>query len=323
MAFPTVSAITTSELTTDGQTFTPALGAPTAGELILVVVGFDGIPATIDLDFAASGAWFSTLTATSNGTVTARAFWKIAAGSDVLTVNISDGSEQAVAVAYRITGHGSTVTFATPVAGNSTNADCPSVTESGGAQDTLFIAAAVMDAQVVATVAPAGYASLTTKAHTNAAGASVSTARKTATAVTDNPGTMTSATEQWIGFTFAVASTAITTKLRLTQDAIETLADAVPRLRATQIAVEALTTATVYLRLTQLSVEALSSATVYLRLTQLAVETLSQSTGHLRLTQIAVETLSESTGHLRLTQLAVESLSKEDVHANAMIGFIT
>jgi hypothetical protein len=259
MTFPTINARTPSESTSNTGTHSVNLGAPAAGELIVVISSFDDTPDWIYADPAVSGTrWHRSPIVYEPGgfSLASVVHWKVAAGSDALTL-ISESLEQCSHFAIRISGHASAVALAS-ASGNSTNADPPNVAITGSAQDVLFIAASCQDAQVVATVAPAGYGNLTTKAATNAAGASISIADKTANATADNPGVFTTTTEQWIAWAIAIPSVAIPTNKRTTQTAVESVSGSDPAMRASQIAVEVVSGVTLTMRSSQFCVEMVS-----------------------------------------------------------------
>jgi hypothetical protein len=258
MTFPTINARTSSETTTDGGTHSVALGAPVAGELLVVISSFDAVPSIIAVDTAISGhRWHAgPLVTPAISTVTSIVHWKVADGSDALTLLI-DASEQCSHFAIRISGHASAVAMASST-GNSTNADPPNVAITGAAQDVLFIAASCQDSALVATVAPAGYANLTTKLATNPSGASVSIADKTANATSDNPGAFTTAAEQWVAWAIAIPSVTIPTNTRPTQLAVEASSHIESAMRSTQFVIESSSSLTAALHATQLCVEVVS-----------------------------------------------------------------
>lgn len=92
--------------------------------------------------------------------------------------------------------------------GSSTNSDPPSITNgSGASRDVTVIATRSGDSTVVATVAPTNYTDLQSRAGGGTNGASTNTAERQiniASAGTEDPGTFTSGTEQWVSFTFGV-----------------------------------------------------------------------------------------------------------------------
>lgn len=259
MTFPTIIARTSSETTTNGGVHSVGLGAPSAGELIVVISSFDGVPSFIAVDRAASGdRWHASPLVYDSGGVSMASVvhWKVAQGSDVLTL-LSEASEQCSHMAIRISGHANAVALASSN-GQSTNADPPNVAITGAAQDVLWIAASCQDSQVVASTGPAGYANLTTKAATNTTGASLSIADKAANATSDNPGAFTTAIEQWVAWAIAIPSVAIPTASRATQVAVEASSKIVPMMRATQLSIEVANASAPNLRATQVCVEVIS-----------------------------------------------------------------
>jgi hypothetical protein len=278
MTFPTINARTSSESASNTGTHSVSLGSPSAGELIVVISSFDDTPDFIFPDPAVSGTkWHSSGIVYEPGgfSLASIVHWKVAEGSDVLTL-LSESLEQCSHFAIRISGHASAVAFAS-AGGNSTNADPPNVAITGAAQDVLFIAASCQDAQVVASAAPAGYSNLNTKTATNLAGASISIADKTANASSDNPGAFTSTTEQWVAWSLAIPSVAITTRTRPTQLAVEASSTTDPAMRATSLAVEALSANNLTMLVSQLCVEALSRNDLTMLSSQICVEMVSAS----------------------------------------------
>ncbi|MGY3406093.1 hypothetical protein ACVWZV_002206 [Bradyrhizobium sp. GM5.1] len=171
------------------------------GDLLIITFSVDGIPTC-----SISDTSWTKLGQTSDGTnaVTQAIFWKISTtGSDTATVTTS-ASEQSTHVVLRIAGGGTPTGTAT--SGNSTNSDPPSHSISVALdQQYLWVATRGGDAQVVATVAPSSYSNLQTSAAAGASGASTNTAERLITAATsENPGTFTSATEQWVAYTIGV-----------------------------------------------------------------------------------------------------------------------
>jgi hypothetical protein len=237
-------------------------GGVSAGDLLVALIAGTSLGSqvtNIEVNVADSPGWYvvgSTPATSSNYFLYVLA--KIATGSDALKIH-SPAQLWGCAVVYDITGHGSTVSMATAnSSSNTTNAPPPSLTISGAAQDMLFLTMAVMSSTVVATVAPSGYSNLYTSSLTNVA---ISTSEKAASAVTgDTPGTFTSASSGWRTATIGVYSTAVTTKARMTQEAIETATAGTPAARMTQEAIETVTNVNPKARATQVAIEVLSSA---------------------------------------------------------------
>lgn len=280
MAFPTVVARTSSEQSTDASSFTVGLGAPSAGELLVVFVAVDA-NSTTDINFyhideGVSGRqWFLASKVWSNNAVTGIVAIKLAEGSDALKIVFGDGAaQQASAIAFRISGHGSYAAVASSL-GSSSNGDPPAASITGAAQDCLFIAALCTDGQTLASAAPSGYANLTTKIATNTTGASVSVADITSNATSDNPGTFTNTPEQWAAFTVAIPELAITTNARTTQESIESVSVGDRNAVVTQAAVEVVSSFANHMVTTQVALEVLTPQTQYLYATQVALEVLS------------------------------------------------
>ena len=208
MAFATVVSKATGSTTANAATHSVNFPAGiTNDEVLMVCFGSDGAPVLVDNE----GRWTKIDGQEGNGgLVTGCVFAKIADGNDGLTVRTPGTNEQASWVSFRIANHGG-LPVAVSANGSSTNSNPPAITPPWGTQDYLFIAARMGDANVGATGAPSGYSNLTGVTHANTAGASVHTAEKSANASTEDPGTFTSATEQWATFTIAVPPAGITT----------------------------------------------------------------------------------------------------------------
>lgn len=277
MTAPAVVARTPSEQATDASSFTVSLGGPSAGELLVAIVAVDSTSSqTWRIDETVSGGgWWLASHVVSNSAVLGMVAIKVADGGDALRLVAADSSpQQASAIVFRISGHGSYAAVASAV-GSSTNGDPPNVAITGSAQDCLFIAALCTDAQVVASAAPATYGSLTTKVATNSTGASVSVADKAANATSDNPGTFTNTTEQWVAFSIAIPENNITTNARATQAAVEAVSLVDPNLVATQVALEVISANSLNMIVTQVALETLTPQTQNMYATQVALEVLS------------------------------------------------
>lgn len=278
MTFPTVVARTSSEQATNADSITVGLGSPSAGELIVAIVSADatGLSPFWYVEQSVSGKkWWTAAVVGSNSTVVGIVAIKVAEGGDALKILFGDGSlEQASAITFRISGHGSYASVASST-GNSTNGDPPNVSISGSAQDCLFITALCTDAQVVASSAPASYGNLTTKAATNATGASVSVSDRNLNATSDNPGAYTNAAEQWVAFSIAIPENTIATNARATQLPLEAVSAPAPGMVATQIALESVSANFLHLRCTQAALEVVTPQTQFAYATQVALEVLS------------------------------------------------
>lgn len=254
MAYPSVAARTATQITTAASSHSIGLGAPAAGELLLVIFNVRNNP-TLVIDESVSGKrWHGRVFGDGSTTERMAVLWKVAQGSDALTI-LTDSAERSASVCYRITGHGSAVTVSTFSTASSTNGDPPNCAQSGAAQDTLWLAA-LGTVTSVASAAPAGYSSLTTASATSIF---LSTAEKTANAASEDPGVFTNTNQRWVGVTIAVASAAITTNTRATQATVETLSQVDPNAVITQVSLEVLSANALQMHVTQVAVEVLSS----------------------------------------------------------------
>lgn len=135
-------------------------------------------------------------------------FWKIAEGSDALTIttsgSVGSGAQQSTHICYRITG-GYSVTGSVATSTGGSNSNPPSHTPPDGTQDYLWIVTRSGDNTVVATVAPTNFTNLLTEAANNTTGASTNTAERQFNGSVLDPGNFTSGSEQWVSWTLAVS----------------------------------------------------------------------------------------------------------------------
>lgn len=274
MTFPIVVARTSSEQASDANSFTVSLGGPSAGELLVAVIAVDGNDQWT-IDESTSGKnWYVAAHVTSTNSVVGIVAIKVADGSDALRLISQSGTQQASSIVFRISGHGSYAAVASTT-GSGTNGDPPNGAITGAGQDCLFLTGLCTDAQVVASSAPASYGNLTTKVATTSGGASVSVADRNLNASSDNPGTFTNASEQWVAFTIAIPENNITTHARTTQAAVESVSQVDPNLVATQIALEVMSANSLNMIVTQVALETLTPQTQNMYATQVALEVLS------------------------------------------------
>lgn len=227
MAFPTtVRRATAVSATSNSTTWTPSWTwgtntAISAGERVqwVIVWSSDGTVTTPSND--GTGGW-GAFSNTQQGSVTGglakvetTGAFSASAMPDLGAFTFS-ASEQfsAILLAYKVSD-GATVGLLefssgdiTSASGSSTNSDPPSITNgSGASQDVTVVATRTGDSTVVATVAPTNYTDLQTIAAGGTAGASSNTAERQitiASAGTEDPGVFTSASEQWVSYTFGV-----------------------------------------------------------------------------------------------------------------------
>lgn len=203
MAFPVVQSRATGRTTTTNTTSHPITlpAGITNGDLLLVIFSVDQIP---DITPVGTKWVFYGFDNDATSAVTSVVFWKIADGSDTLTITTST-AEQSSHISLRISGASGLV--GNDVTGSSTNSNPPNLAMPYGAQDYLWIAARSGDSTVTATAAPASYSTLTTIAAAGTGGASTNTAERSLNASSEDPGTFTSTTEQWVAWTIGIVPT--------------------------------------------------------------------------------------------------------------------
>lgn len=204
-AAPVVETRTTGEQSTDSGSHSISMPASIAiGDLILVAFTTDANP-TITIDTGVSGSNWSTLGGDNSGTVVRGAiFYKIADGSDALTLNTST-NEQTTHVSLRISGASGVVEGTSVNSIATADSDPAGHVATYGAKDSLWVCTRHGDSTVVATAAPAGFSNLQTVAATNSTGASTNTAEKTYHTEAVDPEPFTSTSEQWVCWTVVVA----------------------------------------------------------------------------------------------------------------------
>jgi hypothetical protein len=220
VTFPTV--VNRSQARTTGNVASHPITLPAsivAGNVLVVSFSVDAAP-TITVNTGVSGTNWQKMGQASNGTVVTQAvFWKIAEGSDALTLTTST-SEESSHICHQVDLQGNTGWEPRGVSANgaSTNSNPPNLAFES-AQDILWIATRGGDAQVVATVAPASFANLQTLAANTSTGASTNTAERSVNASSLDPGTFTSASEQWVSWTIGIGPTPPGPKVAVTEGA--------------------------------------------------------------------------------------------------------
>ena len=207
MASPTVVARSTFVSSTTNSTSWTPLSSVTVvpGELLLFVCSADGVP-TLSVNTGSSTAGWTKLDQASDATsaVTGAIFVLLPDDNKAATATLaisSTASEQYSGILYRIRGADS-LDFGAAATGSSTNSNPPSNTLPVSARDILAIATRSGDSTVVATVAPASYTNLQSQAGGGTSGVSTNSAERALSATaTEDPGTFTSATEQWVSYT--------------------------------------------------------------------------------------------------------------------------
>jgi hypothetical protein len=200
---PVLSRSTGASAASDSTSYTPDLSGLTitTGKSVLIIVSSDGNPdlTTSSTDWLRLGITVPDATNAVSGV----AFVKLkATGSDALVVNSSQ-SQQYTHASFCIDAGDNPSFWIAAATGSSTNTNPPN-NDTLLSRDILWIATRSGDAQVVATGAPTNFTNLQSQAAAGANGASTNTAERTLTAQSLDPGTFTSATEQWVSFTIAV-----------------------------------------------------------------------------------------------------------------------
>ncbi|MCA9369102.1 DUF2341 domain-containing protein, partial [Candidatus Woesebacteria bacterium] len=168
----------------------------TAGDLLIIFFASDG---NVDIRMDA-GNWVKLEEGHSTTINSGAVFYKYAEGGDTGTVLTSAG-EQSSHVVLRISGAG--VPIGAADGGTGANSDPPNL-DTGVSKNYLWIASRMGDSNITASAAPSGYSNLQTQAPAGTGGASTNTAEYSNTASSEDPGTFTSASEQWVGITVAV-----------------------------------------------------------------------------------------------------------------------
>lgn len=198
-ATPTVQTRSTGATTTTNTT-SHAITMPSgiqAGDLLIIVFSCDGGAQRMSI---ADEGWIRLDRDANGANVASAVFYKFATGSDTATVSTS-ASEQSSHVVLRISGAG--VPYSAKSNGASTNSNPPSL-NMGTSRNHLWVATRSGDSTVVASAAPSSYGNLQTQAAAGTGGASTNTAERSVAGSSEDPGTFTSANEQWVSFTIGI-----------------------------------------------------------------------------------------------------------------------
>ena len=174
------------------------------GDLILVLFACDGAE-TMSI-YAGSNWTIEDQGTRATDQVTGAVVWKIAEGSDQLTL-LGTSTESASFMVFRLsnfeTTNPLTITKADAI---STNPDPPSNTGEYGAVNYLWMAFVASGADVVATVAPADFGNLSTYVWSGGTtGANISQARREYNfADAYDPGTFTMDSQAWVCFNIII-----------------------------------------------------------------------------------------------------------------------
>lgn len=201
MVFPLVVAPRgTSAALASSNSHTVAMpaGASTA-RAALAVFSFDSA-----LTASVSGAGWTEIgeaTAATMGSVLA--YKRPGVTLNALSVNLS-AAEEGTYVVLPIDGaHPGEDATATASAGFGADPDCPQHTPPGGARDYLWVVVHSVESTNVATAAPANYSDLTSSLG-GPSGASTATAERALNAASENPGTWTADSDDYVTWTIAI-----------------------------------------------------------------------------------------------------------------------
>jgi hypothetical protein len=204
MSFPTVTARGSARDAGDVTSHPITLPTHAAGDGLLVHFACDGSSGGLTL----TGNWVEVQYAASDpGNVSSTMFWLVAgSASETLTVTTGNSQEAShtVLVITPTAGYYLPTPTATGIGGDSANSNPPLHTPSAGTQDYLWVATRAGDGTTVATAAPASFTDLQTLAAANGTGASTNTAERSVNGSSLNPGSFTSATEQWACLTVSI-----------------------------------------------------------------------------------------------------------------------
>lgn len=212
MSAPSVASRSSGEQTTDSTSHPIALPAGiVAGDLLLLIVTTDENPTVT----TSSPGWFKYGGTQDGGNnVCGAIFYKWATGSDACTITTTT-AQQSTHICLRIPNGG--VPSGTNAGGNSTNGNPPAAF-TFQADDYLVIATLQTNGTVVPTAQPSGYNNMLSRTATSSAtGASTTTAEKAVTISTagggsEDPGTWTNATDQWVCWTILIPPVIATTQ---------------------------------------------------------------------------------------------------------------
>lgn len=207
--FPTVAGTRTGALYENATSHPIDLPLNiTAGEMLVVVFSVDGDP-DVTVNTGISGNNWTKLGQAINGTAVVGAiFWKIAEGNDVLTLTTSNTQRNSY-ISYRI--RDAISISGTSANGSSTDSNPPNHVAPNGTNNYLWIATRSGDDLVVATAAPTNYSNMFTigSGAGGSGGATTNTAIRSLNAASEDPGTFTSASEQWVSYTLAIQPRAV------------------------------------------------------------------------------------------------------------------
>lgn len=215
MAFPSVNGRSGTTGSANATTLTAALPASIAkDELLIAIFSRDGTGAmTWGTGLA---GWHILLDANDTGTAACKLIvaYKIADGSESGNLSLVSPSEAWCARTWRISGFDPNTAPAIATADDggtgSTNPNPPSLNPADwGTEDTLWIAASAGDGNVAYTAGPGSYGNTDFRLATNATTGdrcALGCAERTLNAASEDPGTFTRGSEDWIAATLGIRS---------------------------------------------------------------------------------------------------------------------
>jgi len=200
MAYPQVATTSTSfDVETTSHTITMPSGI-TAGNLLIIFFTSDGAD-----NFSSSSAGWTQLYETTSLTLTSSVYYKIAAGSDTLTIT-TDNTESSSAIAYRITGSDTLVPSYNSVAASSANANPPSCNSIAGSLEYLWLVYVGYEGIIDTSAAPTDFTGLVEYISGGATEpSSASAQREYTTGSAYDPDAFTSGNTSYIAWTVCIA----------------------------------------------------------------------------------------------------------------------
>lgn len=205
MAFPVIVAAEVSP-STGGSSIDVVIPSGSVGDILLSLIIIDGSDTPVEH----TAGW--EMPAKVGGTqITSALLWRIATGSDALTVTLPSASRNKGAITYRISGHGHSASVPLELAASSESFDAApaplALAPSWGAADTLWVAGFAMDNGSRDLVSyPADYTLSQQVFDSNVtSGALGALAGRNLNAASEAPGAFTvSASDQWLSYTVAI-----------------------------------------------------------------------------------------------------------------------
>lgn len=184
-AFPTVAATNTSnEAASTAQTVALPSGIQ-AGDLLLILVLFSSGPA-----ITTPTGWTEIYKSVTGGSVSHAAYYKVAAGDEGSSVDITiDAARAGAHNSYRITGYSG----APQALANDASIDPPALTPVGGSKKYLWIALAGDHNGTAVTAAPTDYTNLLADVSGTTC---LGSARRLREATSEDPGAFTATTSE-------------------------------------------------------------------------------------------------------------------------------